>query len=309
MNNPIKTINLDTINSTNLLPSVKVEYLENITARYKTINNSIKNFIIFKTNCRLSQGVPYKLDHYAITLCLRGSCQKTMGHHSFKIAAGTLHITYPGMISVFDNASDDLELYIVLFTKKFIDDLYLREGVIEPMLNTNVDFPPLAHLDGNNFKSILGLFEQMSNEYIKEESFHVQIIQTLLMQLFYLCGRLFKDYPHEEHIKLSRSHHIAQLFKQNVDKLFIEKRTIQEYADLLNISPKHLGEIVKQETNESALKIIHERIYNEALYMLNYTAMSIKEISEYLNFDTPSHFTRFFKQIAGYTPTAFKKAV
>ncbi|HEX7358819.1 MAG TPA: AraC family transcriptional regulator [Ignavibacteriaceae bacterium] len=309
MNDPIKTINLTTINSTDLFSSEHVECLENITAKFKSVNNSLKNFTIFKTNCRLSQGVPYKLDHYAIALCLNGSCQKTMGHHSFKITAGTLHVTYPGMISVFDNASEDLELYIVLFTKKFVDELYLKEGVIDGMLNTNVDFPPVAKLDEKNFESIIGILEQMRNEYLKEDSFHVQIIQTLLMQLFYLCGRLFKDNPPEEHIRLSRSHHIAQVFKQKVDKHFIEKRTIQEYADLLNISAKHLGEIVKQETKESALKIIHERIYNEALYMLNYTAMSIKEIAEYLNFDTPSHFTRFFKQIAGYTPTAFKKAI
>lgn len=307
MNNPpIKTINIDSIYA---ISSDDIEYVENIPAKYKIDNNSVKDFTILKSNCRLKQGVPYKLDHYAIALCLKGSCQKTMGHHSFKISASTLHITYPGMISVFEDASEDLELYIVLFTKKFVDDLYLKEGVIDSMLNASVDFPPIANLDENNFESIISLLEQMRDEYIKEDSFHIQIIQTLLMQLFYVCGRIFKDYPREDYIKLSRSHHIAQLFKQNVDKHFIEKRTIQEYADLLNISSKHLGEIVKQETHESALRIIHERIYHEALYMLNYTAMSIKEISEYLNFDTPSHFTRFFKQIAGYTPTAFKKAV
>jgi AraC-like DNA-binding protein len=45
----------------------------------------------------------------------------------------------------------------------------------------------------------------------------------------------------------------------------------------------------------------------EAKALLKSTDINLKNISELLCFYTPSHFGRFFKRYAGYTPKEYKK--
>ena len=95
-------------------------------------------------------------------------------------------------------------------------------------------------------------------------------------------------------------------FKALVEEHFEEHRSLQAYADLMQISAKHLGETVKQCTGQSALYCIHERIIHEAEYLLVHTFLSVKEIAFALSFEDASHFTRFFKKYKQTTPREFR---
>ena len=95
-------------------------------------------------------------------------------------------------------------------------------------------------------------------------------------------------------------------YKKMVDGYFMDLRTVQEYANRLNVTAKYLGELVKNETGQNALDIIHIRMYLEAQYLLSSSCYSIKEISEKLGFDTSSHFGRFFKHCSGFNPSDYR---
>lgn len=264
------------------------------------------HFAMLKTSCKVVKSTPYRLDHYAIVLCLSGNCSMTAGHYHFNIQPHSLHFIQPGMINVIEKASDNFQLYMVLFKREFFSDMYIKEGVMESLLDFNLDFPPISLLNEGNFERVKGLISQMDVEYRKKEPFHQKMIQSMLMQLFYFAGRVFQDEMQLQPSIPSRSLQLVQQFRKAVDQEFMEKRTVQQYADQLFVSAKYLGEIVKKETGETPIKLIHKRLYQEAHYLLNYSYLSVKEISDTLNFDTPSHFSRFFKQFAGYTPTEFK---
>jgi len=65
--------------------------------------------------------------------------------------------------------------------------------------------------------------------------------------------------------------------------------------------------VVKEYTGMTALDLIHRRLFQEARHWLSMPGLSVKEIADKLNFDTSSHFSRFFKHIAGYSPTEFQR--
>ena len=272
-------------------------------------DSATHNFAILKTSCKIVKSSPYRLDHFAIVLCLSGSAKMTSGHFNFNIRPQSIHFIFPGMINVIEQSTEDFELYMVLFSRDFFTDMYLKEAVLENILDQTPDFPPISMLEGDLFIKVKGLFEGMYDEYKKQEKFHVKLIQSMLMQLFYLSGRIFQDEIQSQPAMATRGHQLFLQYKKSVDENFMEQRTVQWYADKLFVSAGYLGEIVKKETSETAIKIIHRRIYLEGLYLLNYSQLSVKEISDQLNFDTPSHFSRFFKQFAGYTPTALKKNI
>lgn len=270
---------------------------------------AIRNFALFKTTCKIVKSAPYRLDHYAIVLCLSGEAKMTSGHFNFTVRPQSMHFIFPGMINVVEQVSDDFELYMVLFSRDFFADMYLKEAVLESILDQAPDFPPISLLEKEMFNKIKGLFEGMHEEYKQQDKFHLKLIQSMLMQLFYLSGRIFQDEIQTQPIIASRGYQLVQQYKKAVDENFMDQRTVQWYVDKLFVSAGYLGEIVKKETGETAIKIIHRRIYLEASYLLNYSQLSVKEISDQLNFDTPSHFSRFFKQFAGFAPTALKKNI
>lgn len=272
-------------------------------------HKDVQHFALIKTTCKIVKSAPYRLDHYAIVLCLSGQAKMTSGHYNFTVRPQSMHFIFPGMINVVEQSSEDFEIYMILFSRDFFSDMYLKEAVLESILDQTPDFPPISQLDNDMFAKIKSLIEGMYEEYKEQEKFHLKLIQSMLMQLFFLSGRIFQSEILAQPTIASRGYQLVQQYKKAVDENFMDRRMVQWYADKLFVTAGYLGETVKKETGETAIKIIHRRVYLEAHYLLNYSQLSVKEISDQLNFDTPSHFSRFFKQFAGYAPTALKKNI
>ncbi|HEU4903262.1 MAG TPA: helix-turn-helix domain-containing protein, partial [Flavisolibacter sp.] len=84
--------------------------------------------------------------------------------------------------------------------------------------------------------------------------------------------------------------------------------TIEEYADLLFITPNHLSQSIKTASGKNALAFINERIMTEAKSLILYTDFDMAQIAWQLNFSDPANFGKFFKRQAGLTPLAFRRA-
>lgn len=74
----------------------------------------------------------------------------------------------------------------------------------------------------------------------------------------------------------------------------------------MGLSSKHLSETLKKKLGKSALHFIHDRILKEAKYLLIYTDKNISAISNDLNFQNISQFTRFFKKNTGISPNKYR---
>ncbi len=98
-----------------------------------------------------------------------------------------------------------------------------------------------------------------------------------------------------------------QKFIQLVNNFYIEKRTIEDYAVLLNVTPNHLSQSVKAATNKNALSYINERLLSEAKFLIQFTNFDIAEIAYELNFSDPANFGKFFKKHTGESPLKFRK--
>jgi AraC family transcriptional regulator, transcriptional activator of pobA len=266
------------------------------------------NFAVLSNEGSVKNGPPIRTDHYAIILCIKGSCQKTVGPYTFDVKPQTVHIVSPKHITCFDNASDDLLLYMVMFKKEFIADSFIKHSTLDPLMDLSPDCKPVFTLTDQHFQRIKNLYERIDQEYREESPFFLQMVRLQLVELLYEINRAFERCTDSRtNHQLSRQYSTFIAFRDLVEEHFTEKRTVQEYADMLHISAKHLSEIVKQETGKNALQVIHSRIYLEAKLLLTTSPLSVKEISEQLNFDTSSHFSRFFKKFADENPSDFKK--
>jgi AraC-like DNA-binding protein len=82
--------------------------------------------------------------------------------------------------------------------------------------------------------------------------------------------------------------------------------TVAYIASRLNLSPKYLSDLLKQETGKTALELIHLYVISEANNLLVAGDRSVSEIAFRLGFENPPYFSRLFKKEVGLTPKEYK---
>ena len=89
----------------------------------------------------------------------------------------------------------------------------------------------------------------------------------------------------------------------------MHNRKVEYYAGKIGISAKHLAHIIKKTTGKYPSEWMDNYALLESKKLLRSTDESIQAISYDLNFATPSHFSRFFKEKTGMTPKEFRKSI
>ncbi len=82
--------------------------------------------------------------------------------------------------------------------------------------------------------------------------------------------------------------------------------TVKYFADKICLSPNYFGDLVKSETGKTAQEYIQLKMINIAKSQLSDPSMNTKQIAEYLGFQHPQHFIRFFKRHSGQTPREYR---
>lgn len=83
--------------------------------------------------------------------------------------------------------------------------------------------------------------------------------------------------------------------------------TVEELCRRTGYSRAYLFREFKRVTGKSVMEYFNHLKITRAKQLLRERRMSVREISEYLSFDTPNYFSKTFRRIAGMTPTAYQK--
>jgi AraC-like DNA-binding protein len=79
-----------------------------------------------------------------------------------------------------------------------------------------------------------------------------------------------------------------------------------DYAELLGVSPKHLGRLVREHHRKSLTTLIRDRLMVHAKWQVLHTLRPIKNIASELGFEDEFYFSRLFKKATGMAPTQFR---
>ncbi|MCI6894081.1 MAG: helix-turn-helix domain-containing protein [Bacteroidales bacterium] len=83
-------------------------------------------------------------------------------------------------------------------------------------------------------------------------------------------------------------------------------RSIQFYADRLNVSPKYLTHVCKVCSGKTAKELIDSILINRIEYLLLRSDLSVKEIAMQLGFPDVSNFGRYVKSKTGSSPRSIR---
>ncbi|MDL5511126.1 helix-turn-helix domain-containing protein [Arenibacter sp. M-2] len=192
--------------------------------------------------------------------------------------------------------------------------MFKKEFLMNGVSNLVEDFPFLKMsenrvliLTKEERESLLFDAQRMNSVYQNPHPYQEKMLEGMLVSFLYFCKAIYERHKTTEN-HLSRAQVITQKFEVLVDKMYVDTKNVSDYAEQLNITPNYLTTTVKKLTGKSAKDIIQERLLMESKTLLKFSDLDIAEVAYRLNFQEPTHFTRFFKKLSGTTPNKFRQS-
>lgn len=179
------------------------------------------------------------------------------------------------------------------------------------VLFNNIYEPPYITITETAAASLHLLISQMSEEMRNEALAQYELLVSYLKIFLITCSRLRAEQQPQtmDLAEGMKEPFILQNLKDAIEQHYRTKHSANDYAELLNITPKALAKVVKNYFNRTLTDMISERIIIEAKRELYLTSKTVKEIAYQLGFNDEHYFSRFFKNNADVSPQLYRETV
>ena len=252
------------------------------------------------------QRVPY----FSIILISEGDGEFKADFTNYQISKGAILFLSPFQPFVIDGTT--LQGVVINFHPDFFCiSKHQNEVACDGILFNNPNNPPFFYIPENESSSIYSIIELLRAEMLLAGLAQQDLLIAYLKILLIRAIRI-KFLKSTASLPLERVTADANLLRQLKEMIELHLKTKHsggEYAELLNISIKTLGRIVKNHFQKTLTEIISERIVMEAKRELNLTFKTVKEIAYDLGFNDEYHFSRYFKNKIKVSPQLYRNSL
>ncbi|MEM9325738.1 MAG: helix-turn-helix transcriptional regulator [Bacteroidota bacterium] len=271
----------------------------------RTTNPMFHCFEMAKANdLEVNAMAPHRVSFYTLALNFgTRDLHYRLNEQQFDRPQNFILCVAPGQVASWEKRDDWLG-YCTFFKGEFLD-FNEQVNFLHQYPFFNIQETNLIPIDNEDFEEIKTLFRLILEEQSREQPFAVELIKLHFQAILWKVRRRYEmiaDHTTSERAGMV----IASQFQYLVNQHFLKKANIDDYAELLNITPNHLSQTISKVTGQTAKSIINARRFKEARYLLSYTHLTISEIAFQLNFSEPTHFSKFFKKMSGTTPANFR---
>ncbi len=224
--------------------------------------------------------------------------EQLIDFNKYEIKDKTLFIAVPGQVHRLIRRQNENGI-IIQFTQEFLN-MQITTATIDTLfaLKTN----PVTRLSNTEYNALKSSFLYLLNLENSVSRFKTEKIK------YYFAFTIFQILEIiDKSKKNSPKNNITLNFILLAEKNFIKERIISNYAKQLNIAVSKLNYIIKKDLGKTPSEIIQELLSIEIQRLILLEKMTHKEISFYLNFDSPSSYNRFVKKRFGCNPTEIIK--
>lgn len=252
---------------------------------------------------------PVKLfDHTVAGILLQGKLEMGINLKRYVFEAPCIMFCLDDQIFQFFNASSDCSGEFMIFSKYFTENIQLNLQQLMPLflyLKEN----PATPLEKEELSFLLDCYALLYKTVKNKTGLNrMEIAKHLSESFFFILYNIAQPHMTGSGDKKSRQEFILEQFMECVQKNYKEQRGLGFYADKLCLTTKHLSEVVKKTSGQSANELINEHVLLESKALLKSTTMTIQQISEELNFPSQSFFSKYFKQHVGVSPKEYRNA-
>lgn len=197
---------------------------------------------------------------------------------------------------------------ILIFTEDFFcrtetDTKFLKSSI----LFNDLAYQPTIKLNKPNFEKFVNICENITEELSLPADNSKHILLKNLLHNFLLLAEREKRKQGFTEVKKGADLDYTLFFRDLLETNYTKLKSVKDYAKIICISEKRLGQATAKILGKSPKEIINDRIALEAKRLLVHTNLSIKEIGQELGFEDPAYFVRYFKKNTETTPVEFRE--
>ena len=234
------------------------------------------------------------------------------GRQYYDYQDGTLIFVAPGQVF---GADDDGEVfqptgYLLLFHPDLLRNTPLGR-LMKEYTFFSYETNEALHLSNEERQIIMDCFHKIQYELQHPVDKHSKalIVDSIKMFLDY-CTRFYdRQFITRDNVNKDALMRFERLLEDYFSKGMAERiglPTVQYCADELHLSANYLSDLLRKETETTALRYIHDKVIELAKTQIIATNKTISEIAYQLGFQYPQHFTRLFKKEVGCTPNEYR---
>ena len=244
----------------------------------------------------------YTSDAVAFIYCRSGSVMAMVNGVSQTITQGRLCILLPEVYCQFHDMSADYDARILLMRV----DINRGGGSLAEAF-PRLTYDSVFTINEQEQNTLLSLVEYIDASVKYPNAIHSTDIEYILASLLKMeISSLFarRNQPMKE---MSLDEQMVFKFNMLLTTMAAEHRDVEWYAQQFNLPPKRFALKVKSITGKNPSDMIAAAVIQGAKHLLASTEFSSSDISEKLNFATPSFFCRYFKRYVGVTPQEWRE--
>ena len=250
---------------------------------------------------------PRRMTFILVALCTEGNAQFTIDtqRHDVKkndiIVISDRHVIDDYTAS--DNANGLAMMMSVNFFYEVINDV--RDVSLLFLFSRNHPVVSLNEDEVQTFKEYFFFLKKKVADTTNH--FKRDLVRTMVLAMFYDLSNVIYRVQQVENKRQTRADDIFTRFIKLVEENYKKERRVSWYAEQLTITPKYLSETVKSVSKHTPNEWIDKYVTLEARVLLKTSTLSIKEISDELNFPNQSFLGKFFKEHVGMSPSAYRR--
>ena len=247
---------------------------------------------------------PHKHSTYITILFTEGRGEHLIDFDVYPVKPGSVFLLNPGQVHSW-KLSSDVKGFVFLHTREFYDSIFVNRKIEDfPFFFIRKNYP-VIYLSSKDGKRIEDLFETINEEFRKDSGYRLLKLGSLTDLLYIELAELYrtKEKPAKD---ISPNYLKVKKLQKLIDENYKTEKSPSEYANLMNMSIRHLNRICQETLNKTTGDLIFERIILEAKRMLIHKDVSVSLVADELGYEDVSYFIRLFKSKTGESPKEFQ---
>lgn len=246
---------------------------------------------------------------YRIVLITDGSGEVSLNDRRTLLSKGDVICSMPGEVWHWIDEEESLEGYALLFEESFLSSFFSDPHFLKRQhYLTSQERVPFFHVNDDLYEKLYALFRLTKEEIGRKADADAHFLRAMLYGIMTLIGRA-EDKSNCMEVTVVASSRYADRFIRLVNENFRSEHGADFYADKLCVTTNYLNKAIKAALGTSVKTYIQSRIIDEAKKLLAYTSLTTQEISDLLNFSSPTYFCRSFARNTGETPQQFRESL
>ena len=254
----------------------------------------------------LRDGNSFILDGVMLSLYLEGYAEGIINGREYRIAPGSVALLLPNQLIQMKERSESSvrKSFYISFDTIVGFPSPVDSNILNVARRHPVVCPTPQHME--RLLEYYGFIEKRYAE--KDNGYRREIAEGLLYTMMLEICDIYRTSlgPITDDIR-PKPEKLCDDFFTALTCHYKKERSIGFYADKLHRSPRYLARAIRQITSRPISEWIDEAILSEIKITLKTTDRTIWEISEELNFSSPSVFVQFFKRHTGMTPLKYRQ--